>query len=141
MTIVIRASWAANIPEGTGNTFILGTRAGLALNPVRLLGTVGAAGGYHTAHPRARRTLATAYPRGGALVRTIRGEQELMVKKDEVLNVIHAWKAVPQRRAGRRDPVGLVGSTACSVWGRQRVDPIGRAGTVACPYGRSNGGV
>lgn len=108
MTIVIRASWAANIPEGTGNTFILGTRAGLALNPVRLLGTVGRYQADITPHiPGRDEPFATGHIREAAhLVRAIRGEQELMVKKDEVLNVIHALEGL-YRSAERGEEIQL----------------------------------
>ncbi|NLX43150.1 MAG: Gfo/Idh/MocA family oxidoreductase, partial [Chloroflexi bacterium] len=101
MTIVIRASWAANIPEGTGNTFILGTKAGLALNPVRLLGTLGKYQADITPQiPGRDEHFATGHIREAAhLVRVIRGEEELSVKKCEVLNVIHALEGLYQSAA------------------------------------------
>lgn len=92
MTIVLRASWAANIPEGTGSTFILGTKAGMALNPLRILGTLGAYQADTTPIVSTRgETFATGHIRAAAhLLRAICGEQELSVTKAQVLNVIHA---------------------------------------------------
>ena len=40
-TISLKASWAANIPDGTGTSFILGDKAGLRLDPLTLIGTAG----------------------------------------------------------------------------------------------------
>ncbi len=96
MTIVLRASWAANIPEGTGSTFILGTRAGMALNPLRLIGTVGPYQADTTpVVPGRDEPFAMGHIREVAhLLRVIRGEEELSVTKDEVLNVIHALEAL-----------------------------------------------
>ena len=96
MTIVLRASWAANIPEGTGNSFILGTRAGMALNPLRLIGTVGAYQADTTPIvPGRDEAFAMGHIRETShFLRAIRGEEELSVKRDEVLNVIHALDAL-----------------------------------------------
>jgi len=108
MTIVIRASWAANIPEGTGGTFILGTRAGLALNPVRLIGTVGRYQADTTPIiPGRDEPFAAGHIREAAhLVRAIRGQEELLVKKEEVLNVIYALESL-YRSAERGEEVQL----------------------------------
>ena len=40
-TISITASWAANVPEGVGGTFILGTLGGLRLRPLTLVRNIG----------------------------------------------------------------------------------------------------
>ncbi len=95
-SVVLRASWAANIPEGTGNTFILGTKAGMALSPLRLIGTLGP---YQADTmplvPGHDEPFAMGHIREAAhLVRAIRGEEELSVKKEEVLNVIHALEGL-----------------------------------------------
>jgi len=92
MTIVLRASWAANIPEGTGSTFILGTQAGMALSPLRIIGTLGAYQADTTPLvPDRNEPFSMGHIREAAhFLRAIRGEEALSVKKDEVLNVIHA---------------------------------------------------
>ena len=98
MTIVLRASWAANIPEGTGSTFILGTEAGMALNPLRLIGTLGPYQADTTpVVPGKDEFFAMGHIREAAhFVRAIRGEEELLVTRDEVLNVIHALEGLYQ---------------------------------------------
>ncbi len=96
MTVVLRASWAANIPEGTGNTFILGTKAGMALGPLRIIGTLGAYQADTTPLvPDRNEPFATGHIREAAhFVRAIRGEEELSIKREEVLNVIHALEGL-----------------------------------------------
>ena len=47
-TISIRASWAANLPDGTGGTLIMGTKGGLTFNPLTFIGTLGH---YQAGHP------------------------------------------------------------------------------------------
>jgi predicted dehydrogenase len=41
ITIIIRASWAANVPDGMGGTFILVTAGGLRLEPLTLVRNMG----------------------------------------------------------------------------------------------------
>lgn len=96
MTVVLRASWAANIPEGTGTTFILGTKAGMALNPLRIIGTLGPYQADTTPLlPDRDESFAMGHIREAAhFLRAIRGEEELSVKREEVLNVIHALDAL-----------------------------------------------
>ena len=95
-TISLKASWAANIPDGTGTSFILGDKAGLRLDPLTIIGTAG-------------RYQADTVPKVPAdpdipfyghwkaaahVVRVLRGDEELMVEKDQVLNVIGALDAL-----------------------------------------------
>jgi len=104
-TITLRASWAANIPDGTGSTYILGTRAGLALNPVRLTGTLGP---YQADTlpiiPGADEPFVIGHMRQAAhMLRAIRGEDELLVQRGEVLNVIRALEGLYRSAALGRE--------------------------------------
>ena len=91
--IGMKVSWAANIPpEGMRGTLILGTRAGLRLDPLTLFGNLGRYQADTTpvvppdrTVPFAAHYLATAH-----LARVISGEEELLVKQEEVLNVMRA---------------------------------------------------
>lgn len=91
-TISLKASWAANIPDGTGGTYILGNKAGLKLNPLTLIGTLGR----YQADTALKVPADPDIPFHGHwmaaahFVRVLRGEEELQVKKEEVLNVINA---------------------------------------------------
>ena len=91
-TISLKASWAANVPDGTGGAFILGNKAGLKLNPLTLIGTLGRYQSDTAVNvpadpdiPFHGHWMAAAH-----LVRVLRGEEELLVKKEQVLNVINA---------------------------------------------------
>jgi len=108
-TISIKVSWAANVPEGVGGTVILGTRGGLRLNPLTLVSNMG---GYQVDVtpkvpsdpniPFYGHWKATAH-----FVKVLRGEEELIVKKEEVLNVMKALDGIYQSAAeGREVRVG-----------------------------------
>ncbi len=96
ITISIKASWAANLPEGIGGTFILGTDGGMRLYPLMLARNLG---GYMVditpKVPRDPDIMFYGHWRETAhLLRVIRGQEELIVKPEEVLNVIRALEAV-----------------------------------------------
>ncbi len=91
-TISLKVSWAANVPEGMGGTMILGSKGGLRLDPLTFIGTMG-------------RYQADALPQvpsdpdipfyghwkaAAHFVEVLRGRAELLIKKEEVLNVINA---------------------------------------------------
>jgi predicted dehydrogenase len=109
-TIVLRTSWAANVPEGANRTFIFGTKAGLQLMPeFQLIANVDRYQGEiglkvpsdlnvpffghweHMAH---------------ALC-VVRGEEEKIVKRAEVINVMRAleglYKSAEEGREIRLD--------------------------------------
>lgn len=105
----LKVSWAANVPEALNDTILVGTEGGLRLRPPTLIAPVG-------------RYLADAVldvpsdpdaPFHGIwrevehFVRAVRGEEELLVRRDEVLNVIGALEAIyTSAREGREVPVG-----------------------------------
>ena len=98
-TIVLRTSWAANMPENANNTFIMGTQGGLQLGPdFELITNIDA---YQSntnmkvpADPRVSFPGHLAYM--GHAIRVIRGEEEKIVKRAEVVNVMRALDALYQ---------------------------------------------
>ena len=95
-SLVLRTSWAANVEQGAGSTFILGTGGGLMFNPLRYIANQGR---YMTDSTPQVPTM-----RGKAFsghfrymkhaVSVLRGEEEKIVKREEVLNVIRALDAL-----------------------------------------------
>ena len=96
VTISIRASWAANVPEGMGGTFVLGTAGGLRLDPLTLVRNMG-------------RYMVDVTPRVPAdpdilfyghwletahMIHVLRGEEEPIIRREEVLNTIRALEAL-----------------------------------------------
>ena len=104
-TISIRASWAANIPDGTGGTVILGTRGGLQLNPLTYIGTMGR----YQVDVSPKVPADPDIPFSGHLkatahfIRVLRGEEELIVRREEVLNVMQALDGLYQSAAEGRE--------------------------------------
>lgn len=91
-TISLKASWAANIPDGTGSTFILGCKAGLRLDPLTIVGTTGS---YQSdTFPKVPADPDLPFyghwKAAAHLVEVLRGRDELLIKKEEVLNVMNA---------------------------------------------------
>ena len=91
-TVLFKTSWAANLPKSASGSLILGTEAGLSLNPLVLVTNMDrypvtvepeVPGGRNV--PFAGHWAETEH-----LVKVIRGEAELMVKREEVLNVMLA---------------------------------------------------
>ncbi|MBM3187385.1 MAG: Gfo/Idh/MocA family oxidoreductase [Chloroflexi bacterium] len=103
-TVSFKTSWAANVPDGLGGTLVVGTKAGLKLRPLTVYGAIG----NHQADtspivppdpdiPFYGHWLAAEH-----MVKVIRGEAELLVKKEEVLNVMRALDAMYESaRLGR----------------------------------------
>jgi predicted dehydrogenase len=95
-SLVLRTSWAANVEQGAGSAFILGTEGGLMFRPLRYIANQGhymvdtvpqvpigldrAFSGHFMHHEHA--------------IKVLRGEEEKIVKRDEVLNVIRALDAL-----------------------------------------------
>jgi predicted dehydrogenase len=96
VTISVKASWAANVPEGIGGTFILGTQGGLKLWPLALARNMGS----YQVDVTPRIPSEPNIPFYGHwnetahLLRVIRGEEEPLVKRAEVLNVIRALEGL-----------------------------------------------
>lgn len=105
-TIVLRTSWAANVPENANSTFILGTEAGLQLRPdFQLITNVGR---YQTdidvKIPVERKVPFSGHFECMAhAIRVVRGEEEKLVKREEVLNVMRALEALYKSAEERRE--------------------------------------
>ncbi|MBC7237432.1 MAG: Gfo/Idh/MocA family oxidoreductase [Chloroflexi bacterium] len=106
-TVSIKASWAANVPEGMGGTFLLGTEGGLRLRPLLLVRNMGS---YQV-------DITPIVPRDPDVpfyghwrlmehvVRAIREEEEPSVKREEALNVIRALEGLYRSAAEGREVV------------------------------------
>lgn len=88
--IGFKACWAANILPEVGNTFIVGTKAGLRMRPLTIIGST-------ARYQSDTNPVVDADPNvpffghwreTEHFVKAIRGEEELIVKREEVLNVI-----------------------------------------------------
>ncbi len=95
-TICLRASWAANVPEGTGKTIIAGTEAGLTFNPLTLITTEGRylADIAVETPPDRDVPFYGHYGETAHFLRVIRDEEEMQVKREQVLNVTRALEAI-----------------------------------------------
>lgn len=95
-TIVLRTSWAANVPDDPGKTFILGTEGGVQLNPLQYIANVGQYQGNIDLKLPGSGSAAFSGHRGALAhaVRVIRGEEEKIVKREEVVNVMRALDAL-----------------------------------------------
>ena len=95
-TVVLRTSWAANVPENPAKTFVLGTKGGLQLHPLQYIANVG----------RYQADINLKVPSGpdkpfsghywamAHALRVLRGEEEKIVKRDEVINVMRALEGI-----------------------------------------------
>jgi len=103
--VAFKTSWAANIPKNTGATLILGTDGGLALDPMTLVTNLGSYQVNVEAHVPAEEhgPFSGHWGETAHLVRVIRGEEEPMVKPQEVLNVMATLDALYQSAARGRE--------------------------------------
>jgi len=97
-TVAFKTSWSANIPQNTGHTMILGTVGGLVLEPLTLVSNMGS---YQVnISPQVSKDRAVDFSghweETEHFVNVIRGKEELIVKKEEVLNVIGTLDALYQ---------------------------------------------
>jgi predicted dehydrogenase len=95
-TMAVKTSWAANIPENMGGNMILGTEGGLNFDPLVLSKNVGS---YQVnVNPRVPQDLDVPFYghwlAAEHFVRMLHGEEEEIVKKEEVLNVMRALDAL-----------------------------------------------
>ncbi len=95
-TVSFKTSWAANVPQNTGNTMLLGTEGGLVLEPLTLVTNMGSLQVNVAAQVPAGRAVEFAghWEQTAHFVKVIRGEEKLMVTRDQVLNVIRTLDAL-----------------------------------------------
>jgi predicted dehydrogenase len=88
--VVLRTSWAANVPENPGKTFLLGTEGGLQLSPLEYIANVGR----YQANIDLKVPADRDVPFSGHFwamahaLRVLRGEEAKIVKREEVINVM-----------------------------------------------------
>ncbi len=94
--VAFKTSWAANIPGNARGTMILGTEGGLTFDPLTLVTNMGSYQVNVQPQAPADRNIEFAghWEETAHLVRVIRGEEELIVTRDEVLNVIGTLDAL-----------------------------------------------
>jgi predicted dehydrogenase len=104
-TICIKASWAANVPEGMGGAFILGAKGGMRLHPLLLVRNMGSyqvdVSPYVPADPDI--PFYGHWRLAQHVVRVLRDEEEPIVRQEEVLNVIRALEGLYRSAAKGRE--------------------------------------
>ena len=95
-TVSLKTSWAANVPDGIGSTFIVGTEGGLQLGPLKLVTNMGR---YQVdivpkVLPDRNVAFAGHWEITAHMLRVLRGDEEMIVKREEVLNVIRALEGL-----------------------------------------------
>jgi predicted dehydrogenase len=95
-TVAFKTSWAANVPKNHGATMILGTEGGLVLDPLTLVTNMGS----YQVNVEANVPGEDHGPFSGHwgetahFVRVLRGQEELIVQPEQVLNVIATLDAI-----------------------------------------------
>ena len=103
--VAFKTSWAANVPKNFGATMILGTEGGLVMEPLTLVTNMGS----YQVNVEAQVPEDEHGPFSGHwgetahFVRVVRGEEELGVKPEEVLNVMRTLDALYQSSAEGRE--------------------------------------
>jgi len=95
-TVAFKTSWAANVPQNMGYTMILGTEGGLVLDPLTLVTNMGSYQVNVTPKvPEDRKVeFSGHWVETEHFIKALRGQEELMVKREEVLNVMKTLDAL-----------------------------------------------
>jgi predicted dehydrogenase len=108
ITMILKASWAINSREDCGATYISGTQGGLRLGPgFELISNMA---GYQT-NTKAKIPVVYSVPFSGhfgstkQLLDVVEGKEEMLVKKEEVLNVLRILDALYASSAQEREVV------------------------------------
>ena len=96
VTVAFKISWAVNVPQNVGDTMILGTEGGLILDPLTLVTNMGQYQVNIAPRPPADRSVQFSGHWGETehFVNVIRGDEELIVTKEQVLNVMRTLDAM-----------------------------------------------
>jgi len=105
IAVAFKTSWAANIPQNMGYTMILGNEGGLILDPLTLVTNMGSYQVNISPQVPGERNVEFAghWDETEHFVRVIRGQEEMMVKREEVLNVMRTLDALYQSAAEGRE--------------------------------------
>lgn len=97
-TVAFKTSWAANVPQNMGQTMILGTEGGMVLDPLTLVTNMGSYQVNVTPQVPSDRAVEFSghWEQTEHFIKVLRGEEELLVKKEEVLNVMKTLDALYQ---------------------------------------------
>ena len=103
--VAFKTSWAANIPQNTGSTLILGTEGGLTLDPLTLVTNMGSYQVNVTPQVPAGRKVDFSghWEETAHFVRVLRGQEGLLVTRAQVLNVIRTLDALYESAAAGRE--------------------------------------
>lgn len=95
-TVAFKTSWAANVPQNMGYTMILGTEGGLVLDPLTLVTNMGSYQVNITPQvpPDRKVDFSGHWLETEHFIKVLRGEAELLVKREEVLNVMRTLDAL-----------------------------------------------
>ncbi|MFQ6130506.1 MAG: Gfo/Idh/MocA family protein [Armatimonadota bacterium] len=95
-TVAFKTSWAANVPQNMGHTMILGTEGGLVLDPLTLVTNMGSYQVNVAPQVPSDRPVEFSghWEQAEHFLRVLRGEEELLVRKEEVLNVMKTLDAL-----------------------------------------------
>ena len=104
-TVAFKTSWAANVPQNMGSTMILGTEGGLMLDPLTLVTNLGRYQVNVSPRVPGERDVEFSghWEEMEHFIRVIRGEEELLVRREEVLNVMRTLDALYQSAAEGRE--------------------------------------
>jgi predicted dehydrogenase len=103
--VAFKTSWAANVSKNTGGTMILGTEGGLSMDPLTLVSNLGS----YQVNIEPQVPSEEHGPFSGHwgvtahMVGVIRGQQKLIVRKEEVLNVMRTLDLLYQSAAEGRE--------------------------------------
>lgn len=105
LTMMLKTSWAINAPEDINRAFVVGTMGGLQINPPKLI--TNQSGYQVNVTPKVVKGRSVVFPgHYGAtqhFLQVIRGEEEMLVKREEVLNVMRILDALYQSSAQNRE--------------------------------------
>jgi len=95
-TVAFKTSWAANVPQNMGYSMILGNEGGLVLDPLTLVTNMGSYQVNIAPQVPSDRNVEFAghWEETEHFVKVIKGKEELIVKREEVLNVMKTLDAL-----------------------------------------------
>ena len=104
-TVAFKTSWAANVPQNTGNTTLLGTEGGLVLDPLTLVTNMGSLQVNVLPQVPAGRAVEFAghWEQTAHFVKVIGGEEKLLVTREQVLNVMRTLDGLYRSAAEGRE--------------------------------------
>jgi len=109
VTLSLKISWAANVPDGAGGTLVMGTQGGLQLDPqLRWMKVVKNMGHYQVdVAPKVPADPDVPFfghwKQAEHVIKVLRGEEPPRVQREEVLNVVRGLEALYRSAEERRE--------------------------------------